>query len=75
MMERDPEEVRSEKLLAFCKVLDVPLHYLTIEPELEKDVSKAACFVCSRHRRKKLFSLTKELECDRLAPGHHRNDL
>ena len=66
--------IDKEKLTEFCNNLDVPLHYLTIEPDLDKDVSKAACFVCSWHRRKKLFSLTKELKCDRLALGHHRND-
>lgn len=67
-------QIDKEKLAAFCKELDVPLHYLTIEPDLERDISKSACFVCSWHRRKRLFSLAKELKCDRLALGHHRND-
>lgn len=62
------------KLTAFCDGLAVPLHYLTIEPDFDQDPSKAACFICSWHRRKKLFSLAKELECNKLALGHHRND-
>jgi len=63
-----------EKLESFCRNLEVPLHYRTIEPDLEKDPAKSACFVCSWHRRKALFALTRELGCNRLALGHHRKD-
>ena len=67
-------KIDREKLTAFCSYLAIPLHYLTIEPDLEKDLSKTACFICSWHRRKELFSLTRELNCNKLALGHHRND-
>jgi tRNA 2-thiocytidine biosynthesis protein TtcA len=63
-----------EKLTGFCEELNVPLHYRIIEPDLEKDPSKAACFICSWHRRKTLFDLTRELDCNKLALGHHRSD-
>ncbi len=63
-----------EKLTSFCDDLNVPLHYRSIAPDLEKDTSKSACFVCSWHRRKKLFDLTRELDFNKLALGHHRND-
>jgi len=67
-------EIDREKLTAFCDSLDVPLHYRSIEPDLEKDPSKTACFICSWNRRKELFGLTRELNCNKLALGHHRND-
>ena len=63
-----------EKLQAFCAGLHIPLHFRSMEPDLEKDPSKNACFVCSWHRRKELFALTRELECNKLALGHHRAD-
>jgi len=63
-----------ERLSAFCEHLGVPLHYQSIEPDLRKDPSKTACFICSWNRRKKLFELTKGLNCNKLALGHHRND-
>ena len=66
--------IDKEKISAFCTDLDVPLVLHTIEPDLNKDPSKAACFICSWNRRKKLFSLSRELECNKLALGHHRND-
>ena len=67
-------EIDQSKLSAFCQDLGVPLHYRSIDPDLNKDPSKAACFVCSWHRRKVLFNLTRELNCQKLALGHHRND-
>ena len=67
-------EINRNRLASFCEHLGVPLHYRTIEPDLEKDPSKTACFICSWNRRKELFILTKELNCNKLALGHHRND-
>jgi tRNA 2-thiocytidine biosynthesis protein TtcA len=66
--------IEREKLSVFCADLGIPLHYRTIDPDLEKDPSKAACFVCSWHRRRELFNLTRELGFNKLALGHHRND-
>jgi len=67
-------EINREKLTSFCNRLNIPLHYRTITPDLEKDTSKTACFICSWMRRKELFTLTKDLKCNKLALGHHRND-
>jgi tRNA(Ile)-lysidine synthase TilS/MesJ len=67
-------QIDREKLTRFCQGLEVPLHYLTIEPDFNQDPSKNTCFICSWHRRKKLFELTRELECNKLALGHHRKD-
>jgi tRNA 2-thiocytidine biosynthesis protein TtcA len=67
-------QIDIDKLISFCKGLNIPLHLRSIEPDLERDPSKTACFVCSWHRRKILFDLTGELDCNKLALGHHRND-
>jgi tRNA 2-thiocytidine biosynthesis protein TtcA len=66
--------IDSERLTGFCEDLGIPLHYREIAPDLKKDPSKAACFVCSWERRKKLFALTRELGSNKLALGHHRID-
>ena len=67
-------EINRKHLTSFCKHLGVPLHYRTIEPDIRKDPSKNTCFICSWERRKELFDLTRELNCNKLALGHHRND-
>jgi tRNA(Ile)-lysidine synthase TilS/MesJ len=66
--------INKDKLSAFCESLDIPLHYLEIAPDFDKDPSKAPCFICSWHRRKELFNLTRKLGCNKLALGHHRKD-
>ena len=67
-------QIDMEKLTLFCKDLNVTLHSRTIEPELGTDSSRNTCFICSWHRRKELFSLTRALKCNKLALGHHRKD-
>ena len=67
-------QIDKVKLGLFCENLNVPLFYKTIEPDLEKESSKSACFICSWNRRKELFNLASELDCNKLALGHHRND-
>ncbi|MFP3983986.1 MAG: ATP-binding protein [Desulfurivibrionaceae bacterium] len=39
------------------------------------DAAGNTCFQCSRNRRTKLFSLARERGCNKLALGHHRDDL
>jgi len=67
-------EINRKRLTSFCEQLGVPLHYRTIEPDFDRDPSKTACFICSWQRRKALFTLSGELNCNKLALGHHRND-
>jgi tRNA(Ile)-lysidine synthase TilS/MesJ len=62
------------KIQDYCDELGIPLHFRSIEPDLEKDPSKNACFLCSWHRRKALFALTREMVFNKLALGHHRAD-
>ncbi len=33
------------------------------------------CFLCSRLRRKAIFELAEELKCNKIAFGHHKDDL
>lgn len=36
---------------------------------------RGKCFLCSWYRRKALFSLAQELGCNKIALGHHRDDI
>lgn len=59
---------------AFCSNLGVKLLFRETWADIERDPKKGPCFACSWHRRKLLFDLTRELKCNKLALGHHRND-
>ena len=63
-----------QELEDFCKNLDIDFIYQSSEIKLDADSKKGICFTCSWNRRKNLFSLAKELNCNKLALGHHRND-
>ena len=41
----------------------------------QEDATENPCFLCSRWRRKRLFELARELKCNKVALGHHREDL
>jgi tRNA 2-thiocytidine biosynthesis protein TtcA len=33
------------------------------------------CFLCSRRRRKKIFEIAEQLGCNKIALGHHKDDI
>lgn len=39
------------------------------------DSRKSPCFLCSWNRRKELFTVAKELGCNKIALGHHMDDI
>ena len=58
----------------FCRDLGIPLYCETIEVEIREGTGKPMCFVCSWNRRKRLFEMARELHCNKIALGHHRDD-
>ena len=67
-------EVDGEYIRSFCERLGVPLVEREIATAVHEGSDKPVCFVCSWNRRKKLFEIAKELGCNKLALGHHRDD-
>ena len=67
-------QMDTDYLESFCQELDVPLHLEEIEVDLSVEPKKAPCFICSWNRRKRIFEMTRELDCNKVALGHHRDD-
>lgn len=64
----------------FCAEAKVPL--LVRDAEIGEPVESQKtkiesnpCFLCSWYRRKTLFNVAQELGCNKIALGHHRDDL
>lgn len=67
-------ESNLEFMRSFCLKLDIPLHIIEYTLENVDKSNKNPCFVCSWHRRKKIFDLSKTLNCNKIAFGHHMED-
>lgn len=81
-MENIHYETDTSYLQQFCDNLGVTLHVKTTsfevsEAENGKDArrQKQPCFLCSWNRRKQMFNLAQELGCNKIALGHHQDDL
>ena len=88
-MENIHYETDTSYLQAFCDALGVPLHVKTTRFEVEHTAvpqqstetaarlrrQKQPCFLCSWMRRKELFNLAQELGCNKIALGHHQDDI
>lgn len=50
---------------------------LTLEIAVERDIGEEArtCFLCARNRRSQLFDLAREQGYNKIAMGHHKDDL
>ena len=77
-------ETDTSYLQKFCDDLGVKLHVMTTSFEVdnnnEEDAArlhkqKTPCFLCSWNRRKQMFNLAQELGCNKIALGHHQDDL
>lgn len=67
----------------FCEEAGVPLIVRDVEignegvKELKNERAKDTnpCFLCAWYRRKTLFNVAQEIGCNKIAFGHHRDDL
>ena len=74
-MENIHYETDTSYLEDFAHRLGVPLHLRTTRFDSSTDTRKTPCFLCSWYRRKELFNLAQELGCNKIALGHHQDDL
>lgn len=64
-------------LETFCARVHVPLivRDTAIGNEMRGVKAKDPCFLCSWYRRKAMFDIAQELGCNKIALGHHKDDL
>lgn len=62
-------------LESFCAEAKVPLVVRDVEIKGGDSEDTNPCFLCSWYRRKALFDVAQELGCNKIALGHHRDDL
>ena len=70
-------DVNRELLELNCKYLDIPLHIneTNVFKVVQKIANENPCYMCARMRRGHLYQQAKELGCNKLALGHHFDDV
>ena len=76
-MENIRYETDTNYLQQFCDRWDVPLRIVTtrFDAPTKEQKEKPACFLCSWMRRKQLFNTAQTCGCNKIALGHHQDDI
>ena len=75
VMNNIPYQSDTEYLKAYCDSFGVPFVQYETSFDPATDTRKSPCFLCSWNRRKALFTVAKEQGCNKIALGHHMDDI
>ncbi len=75
IMDNIPYETDRSYIEGFCKDCGVKLHILHSSFDESTDPRKTRCFLCSWNRRKRLFEFATENGFNKVALGHHMDDI
>jgi len=74
-MENIRYETDVEYLKDFAARYGIKMHCVTTAFETRAGTRKSPCFLCSWNRRKQMFVKAQELGCNKIALGHHMDDI
>ena len=75
VMTNIPYQTDVDYLMDFARGLGVEMHIVEASFDATGDTRKSPCFLCSWNRRKALFTVAKEEGCNKIALGHHMDDI
>ncbi len=65
-----------EKIITNAQILNIPLTIFETKIfDSVKQIKDSPCYLCARMRRGYLYAKAKELGCNKIALGHHFNDI
>lgn len=75
VMKNIPYQSDVDYLRNYVETWGVPFVLYETEFDASTDTRKSPCFLCSWNRRKALFTVAKEQGCNKIALGHHMDDI
>ena len=75
VMKNIPYQSDVDYLREYVESWGVPFVLFETEFDATTDTRKSPCFLCSWNRRKALFTVAKEQGCNKIALGHHMDDI
>ncbi len=62
----------------FINNLEIPFHITHTQiakMAFAENAAKSPCFICAHHRRHAVYKLASSLGCNKIATGHHKDDI
>lgn len=75
VMKNIPYQSDITYLKEYVELWGLPFVLYETEFDASTDTRKSPCFLCSWNRRKALFTIAKEHGCNKIALGHHMDDI
>ena len=76
VMDPGYDKINLEKIISNAKILDIPIEIFESNIfDVTEKIDDHPCYVCARMRRGYLYKKAKEFGCNKIALGHHFDDV